>query len=809
VKSNDRIVALGVALFSASLLGYELTQIRIFAYTLHPVIAFTAIAIAMLGFGIGATLLALKPKLAEGGGDRLLARLALAFALSSVAVSAWFARVSTRIIEPATFTVDVGWTAAVMLPAIFPYCLAGLAIATVLHQHVRHIGRIYFWNLLGSALGAIAMILMLRPLGGTALVLVFAALAAAAGCLLAPTSPRHLRVAALVVAAACAAGTPFAGALFPLEPDVTGYNAQFERWERAQGYGAPVQEFDEWDPVGRLEVLRHTRDTIEVPEEIGFRVLTVDGGAMTLLLEEPRGLPSFGQGLFGDSIYGVAYQLLERPRVLVIGVGGGTDVEAALHAGARSVTGVEISLSTVRAVTEKYADFAGWPKNPAVKLLHADGRSFAKSTAERFDLVQMSGVDTVTTHASGSMVTVEDYLYTVEAFRDFLGLLRPGGYLSVVRFGDEAMNLSHIAIEALRRLGVARPESCIAAFRQNRLSGVLVKRTPFTAADVDALRRFERRSGNPGLSIPHYDLVGLRLGDPVQLLHPSGATDAPRYRFFFDAAAEGREDQAEAKLGSTFIVPTDDRPYYMMGVWLSSLRHEGATHPALKLLVVASIVIAVAALALILVPVFPLIRVVGGRRRILVGTSVYFFGLGAGFMLLEVGLIHQALVFVGTPGASVAVVLSSIMVASGLGSRFADGLSWGAPRRLVVALVGLVAAGTSYRFGAGPAFDALFCLPIPGRCLVAAAMIAPVGFFMGWFFPTGLRVAGVSFSRLVPWAIAINGFASVIGSLCTFFLGIALGFGGVFAIAMALYAVAVASYLPLARAASGEPVKGS
>lgn len=800
MKTNARTVALGVALFSASILGYELTQIRVFAYTLHPVIAFTAIAIAMLGFGIGATLLALRPALAERGGDDLLLRLAAGFGLSIVAVNLWFARVSTRIIEPATFSVDVGWTAAVMLPAIVPYCLAGLAIATVLHLHVRHIGKIYFWNLLGSAVGAVGMILLLRPLGGTALMLVFAAVAALSGWLLAPGSRRSWRIASVILAVVFGAAVPLAASIFPLSPDVTGYNAQFERWERKQGYGAPIRELDEWDPVGRLEVLRHERRTIQVPEEIEFRVITVDGGAMTLLLGEPAGGARFGQALFGDSIYGIAYQLLERPDVLVIGVGGGTDVEAALHAGARSVTGVEISLSTVRAVNGKYADFAGWPKNPAVRLVHADGRSFAKSTGDRFDLVQMSGVDTVTSHASGSMVTVEDYLYTVEAFRDFVGLLRPGGYLSVVRFGDEAMNLSHIAIEALRLAGIERPESCVAAFRQNRLSGVLVKRTPFTAGDVAALRRFEARSGNAALSIPHYDLVGLRLGDPLQLLQPRGAIDAPRYRFFFDAAAEGREDEvAASKLGSTFIVPTDDRPYYMMGAWLSSMRHEGAAHPALKLLVASSIIVAAAALVLILIPVFPIVRAAAGRRRALVATSVYFFGLGAGFMLLEVGLIHQAMVFVGTPGASVAVVMSSIMVSSGLGSRFVDGLSWPAPRRLLVALAGLVAAGLGYRLGAASAFDALFSLPIPGRCVVAAILIAPVGFFMGWFFPTGLRVAGVTSSRLVPWAIAINGFASVIGSLCTFFLGIALGFGGVFAIAMALYVVAVVGYLPLAR----------
>jgi hypothetical protein len=438
-----------------------------------------------------------------------------------------------------------------------------------------------------------------------------------------------------------------------------------------------------------------------------------------------------------------------------------------------------------------------------VELVHADGRAFAKATDQRFDLIQMSGVDTVTSHASGSMITVEDYLYTVEAFSDFLGILAPDGVLSVVRFGDEAMNLSLIAVKALRRLGVEQPHRSVVALRQAQLAGIIVKREPFTAAQIVALMKFASRRQSTPIEIPHYDMGGIHLGAPVRLLHPGGSTPAPRYRAFFDAVRRGNEDRAARRLGSSFVVPTDDRPYYMLDQWMRTARARDKTHPTVRLLVVSTIVIALASLVLIVLPAFSIRRGNRASARSMIAVSVYFFCLGVGFMLLEVGLIHRAMVFVGTPGASVAVVLASILVASGLGSRASDLVSWSPVRKITTALLGLLAIGLAYNFGAGPLFDALFGLPTWARCAAAAIAIAPAGFCMGWFFPVGLRVAGAHTPRLVPWAIAINGFASVIGSLATFFLGVAIGFGGVFATAMVGYVIAAVVCLPLARRAAG------
>jgi hypothetical protein len=177
---------------------------------------------------------------------------------------------------------------------------------------------------------------------------------------------------------------------------------------------------------------------------------------------------------------------------------------------------------------------------------------------------------------------------------------------------------------------------------------------------------------------------------------------------------------------------------------------------------------------------------------------VYFFALGAGFMLLEVGLIHRTIVFVGSPGAAVSVVIASILSSSGLGSLASDRVRCSAARSLVFALVGLLAVGAFYQFGASAVFDALFRLPTWARGLTASLALAPAGFFAGWFFPVGLRVASARSEALVPWAIAVNGFASVLGSLATLSLGVSFGFRRVFLVALVGYVLAVFLVLPVA-----------
>lgn len=794
---NNRTTLIVLTVISTAVLAYELTQIRIFAYSLHTVIAYSAIALAMLGFGLGATFLALKPGFGKRDYAGTLLWLTFALAGTIVAVNLLFARTSAQIILPGTMDVQPFWITVVLLPCIVPYFLAGMITTLIFQAGLSKMGRLYFWNLLGSAIGSAGMIAFLRPLGAERLVLVTAGLIAAAGFLIAFRRSGGERISTLLMTIAFFALTPFAKTLFPLEPDPNGYNALFERDEESQGFAPPVAEITEWDPIGRIDVLKYGRPHINVFEKIDYRVVTIDGGAMTLMLGDP-GTPGWGKELFGESIYGLAYQLKEKPDVLVIGSGGGSDVDTALYWNAASVVGVEISYSTLKAVTGPYADFVGWPKRENVEVFHGDGRAFAKSTERHFDIVQMSGVDTMTNHTSGSaMVAAEDYLYTVEAFVDFLNILKPGGVLSVMRFGDEALNLSAIAVRALRHLGIAHPERCIAAMRQAHMSGIVVKKEGISRDDVEALSRFASRDHVNPVDIPIYDQAKVRLGALLQLLYPMPSAPAPRFQAFFQAVSEGREDEALKRLGDLFEPPTDDQPYYILGRFVRGMLRGSKAHPAVGLLLMSTLIIGLASLVLILLPAFSVRKASGSRPGTMAAVVCYFFAIGAGFMLLEVGLIHKAQVFVSTPGAAVAVVISAILVSSGIGARVSDLVGWTPKRSVITAVIGLLLISVIYRLGAGPLFDRLFGLPIPVRCGLAALTLSPAGFFMGWFFPVGLRIAGANSPTLVPWAIAVNGFASVIGSLATLFLGVMVGLTGVFVIALVCYLGGVLIYLPV------------
>lgn len=231
---------------------------------------------------------------------------------------------------------------------------------------------------------------------------------------------------------------------------------------------------------------------------------------------------------------------------------------------------------------------------------------------------------------------------------------------------------------------------------------------------------------------------------------------------------------------------------------MSVVHRKTPDNPLPRLFFVTSIITSVAALLMMLLPALAFRRLHGTGARAVSYTLVYFLLLGGCFMLFEVNLIHKMIIFVGTPGAAVSVVLASILVSSGIGSFTSGRMRWPVHARLGVALGGLVLLGLAFIFGVDRLLEPLYALPYWARNVAACAVLSPVGFFMGWFFPLGMRVVGSSSRSLVPWAIAVNGFASVIGSLVTFPLGMLLGSSGVSLVGLGGYVLAVIVMAPMA-----------
>jgi hypothetical protein len=499
--------------------------------------------------------------------------------------------------------------------------------------------------------------------------------------------------------------------------------------------------------------------------------------------------------MFDHSILRMPYLLLERPNVMVIGVGGGTDIVNAIKNHARHVTGVELQPETVTLLRDRLRDFTGdFYRRPEVTLLAGEGRHFARKTRDSYDLIQITAVDTFAAQASGAYVLAESYLYTVEAAAEFLGRLRGDGMLSMVvgsvRFADTlpplATRLALNGYRALEQHGVAHPENHLmvvgATGRASQIQVVLVKRTAFDRAEVDALAGFAGENGFEVLYAP----AALAPG-PHLLGEILGADEARRRQLL--AASWFRMD------------PVYDRNpfFYNVGRWthLTSNKSLHFMFPGSFIgQLVLLLMIAQALLLGIGLVLFPLWRTTRDGLRVAGAGSylAYFLALGVGFMFIEISFVQSFVLFLGSPTHALSVTIFALLLASSLGSLCSGALD-GSDRRLRTLSLGLAALVLLYSVGLAPLFAAFIHLDMWARVLIAVAVQLPIGFVLGMFLPLGIARVARAQPRLVPWAWGVNGLGSVVGSTLAVVLAMTWGFGVVACAAAALYVTGTALLL--------------
>ena len=155
-----------------------------------------------------------------------------------------------------------------------------------------------------------------------------------------------------------------------------------------------------------------------------------DNDAPTMI-HGPRDLASFTRTACAGrptEVNTLAYFMRPRAKdVLVIGVGGGIDVVEARIFVAQNIDGAEINAATVDFVTNQFRDYAQWPSWPNIHVYKEEGRHYIRNTSKKYDVVVMHGVHMFAAVQLGAYVLSENYLYTVEAIKDYLNPLNPTG----------------------------------------------------------------------------------------------------------------------------------------------------------------------------------------------------------------------------------------------------------------------------------------------------------------------------------------------------------------------------------------------
>ncbi|MGV8039934.1 MAG: hypothetical protein AB2L07_07625 [Thermoanaerobaculaceae bacterium] len=779
----------GIALLSAAALAFEIVLLRVFSFTVWHHFAFMVISIALLGFAVAGVILEVRGRRGAVPTGRA-ATFALGFAASVLPSVLVVGRLAFDPRTLADHPVQLLRVGAHYLVLLVPFTLAGLGILTLIKEGRAGVGRIYGSDLIGAGAGAAGVATLLGVVGTQRVVLLVVAVAAASAAVVAVACEgrvsTRVMAAALGVGALC--GLPWGPRLVTVQPGPTKLMRQISDNRRQYPFARVVGT--EWNALARVDIIegggvvawsQNPASPSPGAEQV---LLTIDGDASTPMLR--LGADTKELVALDYALPSLGAQALRPERVLVIGSGGGIDVLSALRYGARQVDAVEVNPAIVRLVRGPLAEVGGGLfRRPEVVLHTAEGRAFVRGSAERYDHIQLSMIDTWAAAASGAYSLSEAYLYTVEAFEDYLGRLTPGGFVSVTRWEweppRELLKVVTVASAALQRRGVERPRDHVVVAMLEDLGTVLLKREPFTPVELASLRRVA--------TARHMEIV----------CAPEAGADSVYARFL------DLRDLGGAAAAYPFDVtpPTDDSPFFFQfGRWrdIASLgRSLRENQLVLSGRLVLLVVLAQATVLSVLLLVVPLLW---RRSSSTIGPEVrrgavlaYFAGIGLAFMLVEVALMQRFTFYLGSPVLAVSVVLATLLVSAGLGSHWSA--RWGSRQRVGWALpVGIMLVTAAVAWLGPRVFAAAHGLELGGRVAVSLLMLAPVGFLLGAPMPIGLAGLKRHGGALVGWAWAANGCASVIGPVLAAMLAMDLGFTAVLGLGSACYGC---SFLVLGR----------
>ncbi|MCG8590208.1 MAG: hypothetical protein MJE66_13025, partial [Proteobacteria bacterium] len=407
-----------------------------------------------------------------------------------------------------------------------------------------------------------------------------------------------------------------------------------------------------------------------------------------------------------------------------------------------------------------------------VKVHVAEGRSFLERTEEKYDLIQLSGVDTQSSSQAGAFALSENYLYTKEAFVSYLQHLKPGGMLTLSRWHlpDRAgrktysLRMVNIVREALEELGI-EPEGRVWNLRdRSMITLVAVQLDPFTPEQIEKGVAFTERNEFIPMLVP-----GRRLGN------------------VFEEFLYAPREEYEAQLASyPYLVapPTDDRPFIFELQRIGSAfvnddwPHKSATITGQEILLVVLAELSVLGLLFLVVPTVWLQR----RRNLATPWTarLYFCLIGYAYISVEIALAQKFVLYLGHPTYSLSVVICGMLVFSGLASMVSGRL--GDRARLMVLLLPPVLAVAGLLLS--PVLDATLATSFGLRLALTMAFMAPVAFLMGFPFPFGI---GKTSEESVPLLWAANGFFSVVGSVLAVITSINWGFGAVLLVSTLAY----------------------
>lgn len=786
-----------VFLISSAVLAFEVSLMRLLLVSGWHHFAFLVISVALLGFGTSGVFLYLFRRRILLRDRQWLFGLALAAAISMPICAGLlqFVPIESRFI-PSMLMRQIGWWLLYWFILLIPFLLGAAAIGLALMMSGNRISSMYASNLAGSAAGSVLVNVLLWLLP-TALLAVATGILALAASVFAPGISARGKSTVISAAIMLAA---LVHAFIPFEIRSDEYK-----------YHSFVKQLANQNQARLITEKRGPNGVVSVYHSDMFHDLAFLSGAETpppmhsILLDGHLAASVLDAGTLEESsvvrqvLSAAAHELLPaRPSVLLPGELGGSNIWLAAWHQASVIDVVHHYPQVTSILRNELQDRGGAVLDvPAVTYHNAYPRHFIENTRSKYDLIQLTALESLPAGSGGMAGMGQNHLMTVEGIATALRRLSPEGLLVISRGIQDPPrdNLKIMALlaEALRHNGIEDVSQHFVIVRDFLAMCSIVKATPWSDEQLRGVEDMVERRHLTGVwwkGIPER-----YLNQPDHLVgppdHHADWYHLAATKLFFDDA-----DSFVENWMFDIRPPTDDRPFFHDFSKLGSIRmlqdvfgDLWLTRAEIGFLFVIAAMIGVGFVALVLTLVPLLFVRPGCGARTLLPTAGYFSCLGLAYLMLEITLLSKLTHLIGSPVVSAAVTIAAFLFFSGLGSLTAQRfhVSTALLGKLllaiaVAAVVCMVALNPITRLAGG--------LSILPRVLVGVALVAPLAYLMGFPMPSGLSRLQHGPRQLVAWAWGINGFTSVLAAPAAMLIGMVWGFTPAALLAVALYLMA-------------------
>lgn len=799
--------AVALFLVSASVIAFQVILMRSFSITRYHHFSYMVISVALLGFGISGTCLTFSVRTLKGR-FRWYSSLLIGLYAIAVPASYYLSEILPIDIQYVLFSGrQLLMVLACDILLMVPFFLAGMVIGLALAVLPDDVPLIYGINLLGSGAGGVAAVAALLYFPPFILPSVLAVVVLLAFFLWTVSGLRGVAGRAKDSPGAVVQACVIAGVLLfqaipaPVHVDQYKAAAQLENLRRQSGARKLLTRFS---PRAKIDVYESSHlhqalfaglnaDTVPPPQLAILVDGSLAGSIFTISSAEEARILDFTPQSLG-------YRLKRRPRVLILGEIGGTNVWLAKRFGAETITVVQgngqLNEILARDLRERSGNVYGMP---GVRVVTQEPHIFIESAEERFDIIHIASAEGMSAGISGLQSLHENYLLTVESMAKCVRLLSEEGLITVTRGLQmpprDNLRIFALFVTALERLGVKDPGAHLLQSRNYLAVNTMLS---MRAIDRALVGRFREESAELLMDPEYFPGISSEKMLPINELEgPPGETYSYLRYGIVGILSRERQDFYRSWV-YRICPPTDDAPYFFDFFKWGSIRRfinvYGSSwfqrlEVGYAVLVVTFVGICVVAFFGVLSPLF----LIGSKGRAAPGKlkiSAYFLALGFAFMFIEMVATQKFTRYLGDPVYAAAIAITSILLFAGMGSLTqardvpdpARRMKWAG---ITVALLALV-----YPFFLDQLLGLFLTRGLFQRSMVTALSLAPMAFFMGWMFPNGLLALERRAAWMVPWAWGLNGFASVAAAPLAVIFSMSLGFSNVMRLAALLYLIA-------------------